>query len=524
MSPTPTATIGDLWGKHHHLALTIISLLLAGTSGCLPEAQATPKLPAAPRPTEQPPALTTVTPTPTPLLTDTPLPSLTPTFGAPITRTPALAAQCPKPGEQTSLPITVDSIYDGFYYEGEEPNPETGVLGYLNAHGSAAGLQDILSNLRGYSQDPADFVKAQVITKDVTGDSTPDVIVSITIPTLEGGYGDAFVTVYVCRDELYRSHMLFLRAGAGSRGEDLYSGGIHIRAVQDMNQDGVAEIAWFAPSLGDLHIAGWDGTQFASLVDTPADCSFWPDNWPNCTAPYIYGIYGSGYGIYDNDIVIQDTDGNGTLEVSVTFPLSRPGVDTAGNGPRRERTKIWAWNGYHFVPTRTLHTPPQYRFQAIRDGDNASQFGDYAQALAFYQQAISDERLLGWSVGQLWPDDMYNGSPTPTPDPYERSRLSAYAHYRIILLYVVQGKLKEAQRTYDTLQSEFPNDIDGHQYAELGKAFWDEYQASLSIPSACAKVIKYARMHADEVLMLLDHRFYGYANDGFSAEGTCPFW
>ncbi len=101
--------------------------------------------PPTPSATRTPSSTPTLKPTQTSVPTDTltPLP----------TRTPAPAAQCPPPGNPISF-----SLADADYYEAGAlsyySNPifsslQSQILTYLNARGSADGLQDALNALTG---------------------------------------------------------------------------------------------------------------------------------------------------------------------------------------------------------------------------------------------------------------------------------------------------------------------------------------------------------------------------------------
>jgi hypothetical protein len=150
-------------------------------------------------------------------------------------------------------------------------------------------------------------------------------------------------------------------------------------------------------------------------------------------------------------------------------------------------------------------------------------FGDYEAALAFYQQAVFDEELIGWSQGRLWPDREYGGNPTPTPDPEERPRINAYGRYRIMLLHAVQGFQSPAQVVLDTLQEKFPAGTVGHPYAELAAVFWMEYSGSGDVGLACDKSIAYAADHPRETLVFLGRSFYGSGQREYAPEDICPF-
>jgi hypothetical protein len=192
-------------------------------------------------------------------------------------------------------------------------------------------------------------------------------------------------------------------------------------------------------------------------------------------------------------------------------------------GPQRARQDIWEWTGYEFALDRWEYTEPEFRIHAIWDGDDATRFGHYTEALAFYQQGVFDTELLGWTRGQLWPDREYGSTPTPTPDPEEDPRLSAYGRYRIMLLHAVQGYQSEAQLVYDTLQEKFPDGTFGSQYAELARVFWEEFSSNGDVKLACAKAVEFAESQSSIILTPLGKQFYGSGQREYTPEDICPF-
>lgn len=386
--------------------------------------------------------------------------------------------------------------------EGFEPQ----IRDYLNTEGGTNSLLQVLGDLALTDADGTRWQsRAQVIAADVTGNTTPDVVVSLVF-FVEGQYAEGGVFVFSCQDGQYEGGAVALLGGSVFSAVGPDPG---IRAIQDTNNNGVSDIVLSHIGIIGTHanftrlfrILEWDGTLFVDLIQGEVD--------PYSEAP-----------VNNGDGFVSDTNGNRNLELVLTNGLVAGYVD---GGPQRERTDIWAWDGYAFIFRRWEYEPPAFRFQAVQDGDDAVQFGRYETALAFYEQAISDEQLLGWSPGQLWPDSAYNTTPTPTADPDERSRLSAYAHYRIMLLHVVQGAFEEAQQVYDVLQAEFPPEMVGHSYATLATAFWLEYAASGDVAVACAQAMEYAEAHTDEILKPLGSNVYGYYNRNYSAEDVCPF-
>lgn len=458
---------------------------------------ASPTLTLPPTPT----STSTHRPPHTPTLTPTlkPRSSPTPTPGTPLTRPPDPAAEWPTP--DNLLPLVLGPNLDDI---------ETQIRDYLNAGGSSASLQATLTGLRAILDDgtPVQF-NSQVIYQDVTGDTIPDIVMDLRM-LFEGDYeGKVSSTVFIFRcDQGQYESFAFGHPGSFLQGPEEGQG---LRAVRDMNLNGVPEIIFSLIDNIGVHvnftrlfrILEWDGTKFSDLVYGPN---------------FYTGQAGNRAYVYNGDGVIGDTNGDGYLELVLTNGIEHYYMDS---GPQRERTDFWVWNGDAFVLARWKHPPPVFRIHAIWDGDDASRFGDYAEALAFYQQAIFDESLLGWSPGRLWPDSAYGSAATPTPAPDERPRLNAYARYRILLLHTVEGNMREAQIVYDTLQQKFPSGSVGSQYATLAVAFWEEISASGDIAAACAKAIEYAEIHTDEILSPLGYDVY-YQRFYTSAD-ICPF-
>jgi len=416
-------------------------------------------------------------------------------YSTSATEISVLPGVCPTPSGQTP---TISSTSPGdTVVEIFEPQ----ILDYLNNVGSASGLQAALSDLT--LLDGAWKARPQVETIDVTGNTTPDVVVELTFYE-EGQYFEGGLFVFMCDDGHYVGNAI-----VSAWGQVLPSGEPEgIRAIQDMNMDGVPEIVHSQISVAGTHayfmrefrILEWDGQKFVDLI--PKD---------------QYGFYAQAD---TGDGVIGDTDGDGTLELLLENGLGEAYPDL---GPQRKRTDIWAWDGYAYSLDRQEYTAPEFRIHAVWDGDDASLLGDYAKALAFYQQAIFDEKLFGWSQGRLWPDWQYGGDPTPTPAPEERPRLSAYGRYRILLLHAVQGLQAEAQIVYETLQEKFPAGNVGHPYAELATVFWEEYSESGDIGLACEKAVEYAADYPYEILTDLGRTFYGSGQREYAPEDICPF-
>jgi tetratricopeptide (TPR) repeat protein len=174
-----------------------------------------------------------------------------------------------------------------------------------------------------------------------------------------------------------------------------------------------------------------------------------------------------------------------------------------------------------------------YRIHVIHDGDTALYRAEYAEAVAFYEQALSED-LQSWEI--------------PDEDAY----LTAFARFRLVQAYAAAGNVEAAQAAYDALvqayqaptpappaegegegEGETPEgeptvtptpallaDRPGGAFVEMARLFWREFEADQSIIAACEAVRNYARANPASYGVLND---FGYANPTYTAPDLCPF-
>jgi tetratricopeptide (TPR) repeat protein len=191
-------------------------------------------------------------------------------------------------------------------------------------------------------------------------------------------------------------------------------------------------------------------------------------------------------------------------------------------------------------------SPPTYRFQAIQDADYEVLHGRYEKALNLYHEAIFNDKLEWWSkerhefevytaLNSYFEKDSRNytifltmtPTPYPTmatvpPDKTEYPRLAAYAYYRIMLVYFVQGNKAEAETTYETLQQKFADNQYSAPYVEMATSFWNAYQSLQNITIACDAAIEYSIKHPS-VLIPLGSDYHGVQSKIYKPEDVCPF-
>lgn len=335
-----------------------------------------------------------------------------------------------------------------------------------------------------------------VLEKDLTDDTTPELI------TQEG----SSILIYQllkCEDNKYKS--LF-----SINSEGIYKMGFQI--INDANKNGVIEILFsksrcqFAGCSGEFKVIEWDGNTFKTILEE------------------------SNLGTFSDEIGVKDIDNDGLMEFLWSGNTPFQGSwEWEVNGPWRIETHSYKWNGVTFVLSQIEYSTPDFRFQALQDGDRYVLENKYDKARSLYQDIISNQ--LGW-----WSFERYSQQhdialilgknlATPTlvaPDMSEYPQLASYAYYRIMLLQLLQGQESEANQTYQTLQDTFGNDIYAKPYMEMTTEFLEAYQVNQSMYDGCAAAIQYA-VENPEILIPLGSDYHGWQSKIYKPEDVCPF-
>ena len=198
--------------------------------------------------------------------------------------------------------------------------------------------------------------------------------------------------------------------------------------------------------------------------------------------------------------------------------------------PWRNKRTYYKWNGQIYSPYKIELAQPEFRFQAIQDGDLAFSQQEYDKVLSLYQEAIFSDKLKGYSpeirdnLRAQW-DANFGTTPTPMPYPIaldEYPKLAAYAYYRIMLLHIIQENESDALTAYNTLQEKFGSDSYGRSYVEMATEFWGAYQSTHKMYDGCAAAIQYAAEHP-EILVPLGSDYHGAQAKIYKPEDVCPF-
>jgi len=477
---------------------TLITIILLAS--CSPAGTATPVATTQNGTATPSPILTntsTSIPTETPTASITPLPiipTFTPTFDAStiLTVTPAPKAECPKENPEIVAFFATPGVSGHYtmYSAGD-------ILTYLNAGGALAQLR------ADHLGSQSDSISGKVV--DLTGDGLSEVVFD----------GLWRYDILGCKDGKYEA--LF-----GLEPNGVFS--IDLEEVLDLNENGIPELIFYSfdhYGSAEVYIVEWAGSKFRSLIDAGTDAS---------TGTVIDAVSTTDH------YKLMDTNGDGLKEIVLEDNLhlldNVSGLTLWLLIPFRKETISLSWNGKNFVDLKQRnYAPPQYRFQAIQDGDRQTRYGNYADALSLYQEAIFNEKLEWWSPERSdYEVYVYNSrfdsepiaSPTPILDNTEYPRLAAYAYYRIMLLHIVQGHEPDAGTVYKTLGQKFSDNPYGHPYFEMATAFWNSYQSTHKMYDGCAAAIEYAVEHP-EILIPLGSDYHGSQSHTYVPADICPF-
>jgi len=469
--------------------LITISILI---SACAPATQSTPvpivdNATATPSPTPTADATRTALPTATSTASITPLPTIptfTPTFDVStiVTVTPAPEAECP----QVVKIENPDLSFLDFSFEEQE------ILNFLNSYGPLPLVKALQS--QGYTTN-MDYALL-----DLTNDEVQEFAVR----------AGAFY-IFGCHKGIYETLLILPPDGY------LWPPGIF--STKDNNRNGIPEITLLtsiqSQGARTYQVFEWDGDSFHNLLVSEYQDS--PEE-------------GEIYVEVTGNIFYKNINGDPVNELILDSGI--PLWTTYFDGlPWRNKRTIYQWNGQSYTPTHYEFATPEFRFQAIQDGDLATNQSEFDKALSLYQDTIFSDKLKYYSVDiqknlqDNWMAQVGNVSPTPTPYPNdltEYPRLAAYAYYRIMLLHLVQGHEPDASTVYNTLQEKFSNDQYGHPYVEMATAFWKAYQSTHKMYDGCAAAIQYAAEHPD-ILIPLGSDYHGWQSHQYKPEDVCPF-
>ncbi len=383
-------------------------------------------------------------------------------------------------------------------FQKPDSKADKAILDYLNAGGNPEQLKG--------------FYNATI--QDLNKDTAPEIIL------IDSNGFEPYIMMFTCRDGKYGRAVDFP--------DDVGTFQMSLLAVKDNNKNGfpevfVKDIGCFNLRCGALYVVEWNGSDFIQRIKNFEFFSGQTMDYTRMDEP--------------QDVYLKDLDNDGIAELiwrGEQFPDWSP--DRWQFYPGRLATHAFKWDGENYTAQPVEYSPPEFRFQAVQDGDRYSEAGMYEKALQSYQQAITSNALKWWT------EDLYNytvarygvgpcagnvaACPVPASDPNERPILSAYALFRKTIVYLLMDDPVRAESTYQNLLTSHPEGTPGYKIAEMAKLFWDEYQSTQTLEAACNKTINFIKPNQD-VLITLTGKSNVIYNQGIDyksePERICPF-
>jgi hypothetical protein len=343
------------------------------------------------------------------------------------------------------------------------------ILTYLNQGGSLSGLTQTLP-ASAYDQGLTAAIA------DLNGDGYEDFALKLDEETQsEGQQVERALFIYLCDKQAYR--LVY----ASNALPDAHR--LHLHQVMDLTGDGIPEILLMQEFCGAhtcfqaWQVLRWNSEGFTDILDGRSD---------------------------DLPSPILEIDGP-RPDGSMILAITGTGVSSAGAGPPRPITRIWHWSSEQgrFKIIGEQLAAPTFRIHALFDADQAALAGDRDAAMRGYLRVIEDPDLDDYPYGE-------DG----------QARLSAYALYRRMLLWIQSADLGQAENTLSFLLEAHPPGSPGEGFSALATEVWEAYQTQLDLGRACQIGQAFAAEHADSVLEPLH---YGYANPTYTPFDICPY-
>jgi hypothetical protein len=337
----------------------------------------------------------------------------------------------------------------------------TTITNFLSDGGSAGALAD---GVRAWGLlGDTGVIQSSV---DFTGTDVPDILITYRAPD-DGGT----LLILGCVNGIYTS---LYQAITGEETPQIIQAG-------DLNFDTLPEVLF--------------SSQSCSAEDAD-DCTYRTQliSWSPTDGRFVSLLNGAISSA--SPPTTADVDDDQIAEVVVR--LTDPG--TTSTGPLRTGVNIYDWNGAVYVLSIIQLDPPRFKIQVLQEADRAFNRLDTEQAISLYQLAQSNADL------RYWFDD-------------EPAILTSYTLYRLVLMYAYTED-DELLPTYSAALQAFPDAASAPVYIELLNTFWNGFQVTHNLHSACLEVQAIISSRPEAVNLL---NRYGSRSPVYAASDLCPF-
>ncbi len=335
------------------------------------------------------------------------------------------------------------------------------VVTYLTNGGIPATLGNALTNWDLLGTDGV--VRTDV---DFTGEGTPDILMTYIAPD-DGGT----LAILSCIAGQYTALYQSITGGDAPQ----------IITIGDMNADEQPDILF--DSYGCSNEDKKNCTYRTQLI-----------SWQPEDGRFISLLNGPIIG--SNPPTISDVDNDRIQEI--VAKLTDNG--NASTGPQRTGVNIYDWNGTGYVLSIVQLDPPQFLIQVVQEADNNFARQQMDKAIPLYQQALSSTNL------RYWLND-------------EPGYIKSYIYYRLLLAQAYSDD-KGLLTTFQTALAAYPDPNIAPVYVAMINSFWNGFQVTNNLHSACLEVQAIISARPDAVGLL---NRYGSRSPVMSAQDLCPF-
>ncbi len=335
------------------------------------------------------------------------------------------------------------------------------VMIYLTNGGAPATVGNILGGWELLGKNG--LVRADV---DFTGEGTPDILMSYNAPD-DGGT----LAILSCIAGQYTTLYQVITGGDAPQ----------IIAVGDMNVDSKPDVLF---------------DSYGCSSDDKKNCTYRTQliTWQAEDGQFISLL--NGPIISSQEPTLKDVDNDRIQELVVKL------TDTgnASTGPLRTGVNIYDWSGTSYVLSIVQLDPPQFVIQVVQEGDSNFARQAMDKAIPLYQQALSSTALRFW----------LNDEPT---------YIKSYIYYKLLLAQAYADD-KGLLTTFQTALAAYPDPNNAPVYVAMINSFWNGYQVTNNLHSACQEVQAIISARPEAVGLL---NRYGSRSPAIAAQDLCPF-
>ena len=311
---------------------------------------------------------------------------------------------------------------------------------------------------------------------DLDGDGVEERLMSLPLPGV--GCGVTFcprvVAIFERRGDRFSPGTII------PTGEDmLVLGAPMLRFSEDINGDGRTEVVIQERSCGAhtcfIHVlvGHWDGSTWLDLTADPIDQAY-------------------------SDLVIEDRDGDGVLEFSMTGGMS----GSVGAGLQRPHTRVFDWQEGAYRLVEDIPASSDHPYYLMLDANTALAEGEYETALGLATQALENPG--------------FEDTMAPV-EPLDKARILSYAAAETMLVHALSGDIESMEAVLARARD--ISDVTDNIYLDAAERLLTAYRETGDAISACAAMEAVVSEPSEPPVFF---QWYGYGTERITVDQICP--